>query len=328
MKRFIPIILLLPVLLATAQEDKNPLPGEGLPNERADAQQQALDHLFTTMGGEGFASALEQAEQSGIHPQVLLEARFLHLIDMGDHAGLAAMAPELIKARDHFDPDNSEVFSIKEDWLAIIHYTQALAALENGDKEGFKKNITEAFWLSPRQGQAFAPHIDKLRLQDAMKSISLDLGKTLQSQGEQQTHQLGDLITGHRGAILHFWSPMSQQAQINMPDFVLTTQSCKKHNIAVLSILVGQYPDIVNDAQSIRIEDAQGAECVWLIDAKKQSLADLLRIRDVPTMVIASPDGKIVFNGHPSEKDFWQAIQKIAPDFERPNSKATGQLPE
>ena len=52
-----------------------------------------------------------------------------------------------------------------------------------------------------------------------MQSITLDLDKQLQSQGEQKTHQLRDLIAGHRGAILHFWSPMSQQAQINMPDF-------------------------------------------------------------------------------------------------------------
>ena len=83
------------------------------------------------------------------------------------------MAPELNEKRDSFDPNHSEVFALKDDWLAIIHYGQALAALEKNNKGDFKKHITEAFWLSPRQAQAFGPHIERLQLEEAMQSVKL-----------------------------------------------------------------------------------------------------------------------------------------------------------
>ncbi|MBT8043930.1 MAG: hypothetical protein KJO79_03180 [Verrucomicrobiae bacterium] len=331
MKHF--LISLLLGTLTMAQELPTPLSPEpdDLPTERpqppADPKALAMEKLFSNMGTDDFAEALEEAKKADIHPQVILEARFLHLIDMRDTAGLAAMAPELLDKRDAFDPDNSEVFSVKEDWLAIIHYTQALAALQKGNKADFKKHITEAFWLSPRQGQAFAPHIDKLRLEEAMKSITLDPARVLQAQDGSKPYSLGELMKGHKATVLHFWSPMSQEVQINMPDFVMTTQSCADQNIAVISVLVGRYPNIAEDAEIIRKEDAAKARCTWLVDSNKNTLANLLRVTDIPTMVIASSQGKIMFNGHPSDKNFWKTIQKIAPDFKRPNNPAKKKNP-
>ena len=63
---------------------------------------------------------------------------------------------------------------MKEDWLAVIEYVQAIAALKKGDKAAFKTHITEAFWLSPRQASAFAPHIDRMRLEEAMRAVKID----------------------------------------------------------------------------------------------------------------------------------------------------------
>ncbi len=326
MKPLLATLLLCSLLDAPALTASTP---PDLPTERppaptktpADPKQAAMEQLFSTMGTDDFPKALTEAQKTGLHPQVLIEARFLHLIDKRDTLGLAAMAPELLDRRDTFDPDNSEVFSLKEDWLAIIEYTQALAALEKGDKASFKKHITEAFWLSPRQGQAFAPHIDKLRLDEAMHAITLDPTRVMQPQqsGEKPT-TLGELTAGHKATLLHFWSPMSQEVQINLPDFIRTTQTCADQNIAVLSILVGQYPGVLNDAETIRTEDAAKAKCVWLTDSNKNSLASLLRITSLPTVVLVSADGKILFNGHPSDATFWQTLQQIAPGFKRPNT--------
>ena len=37
-------------------------------------------------------------------------------------------------------------------------------------------------------------------------------------------------------------------------------------------------------------------------------------------MVIISPNGKILFNGNPSNNYFWDTLKKVAPAFKRPNS--------
>ncbi|MBT8036046.1 MAG: thioredoxin family protein [Verrucomicrobiae bacterium] len=279
----------------------------------------AMEKIFSSMNEKEFPAALKDAQAAGIHQQVLLEAQFLHLVDHRNEAALAALAPKLLNQSDKFDPDISEVFSVKEDWLAIIHYTQALAALQKGDKAAFKMHITEAFWLSPRQAQAFAPHIDRLRQNEAMAFITLNPERTLHAQDGSKPTTLGQLMKGKKATVIHFWSPMSQEFQLNLADFTLTTQSCKDQNIGFISVLVGQYPGILDDAEALRKDDARQARCTWITDTNTKSLANLLRITDIPTMVIVSPAGNILYNGHPADETFWKTIQKIAPNFKQPN---------
>ena len=264
-----------------------------------------LSIVLSTSGQIGFDTAYANARQSGIHPQVLLEARFLHLVDLGNHSAIAGLAPELIKHQKTFDPNHSEIFAIKDDWSAIVHYAQALEALESNNKQSFKKHITEAFWLSPRQAQAFGPHIEKLRLKEAMNSTQLPLNTVLKSQHNNEDNTIAEHTKESRGIVLYFWNPMSQEIQMQLPDFITTTQVCNENNISVLAILTAKYPDILPDAETTRIENAADAKCTW--------------VRSLPTAVITSPDGQVLFNGHPTDEEFWTALKKLAPTFKRPN---------
>lgn len=316
MKHILPA-LLLSLAFSFAQED----PPSDTP---ASPKEAALEKIFASMGDKDFPAALKEATKAGIHPQVLLEARFLHHVDQRDDKAIAAMAPEFIAMQDKFDPDNSEVFSLKEDWSAVVHYTQALAALGNGDKAEFKKHITEAFWLSPKQAQAFAPHIEQLRLKEAMANISLDPNRALKDQETGKPVNIGELLADKKALVLHFWSPMSQEVQVNMPDFILTSQACDARGIAVASVLVGKYPGITKDAETLRKEDAAKAASSWLVDSEKDTLSNKLRITSIPAMVIISPEGKVLFNGQPSNKKFWSTLRSVAPGFKRPNNPAHG----
>ena len=278
-----------------------------------------VETLFSSLGQPKFDATYAKAKQAGIHPQILLEARFLNLVDLQDHTAIANLAPELIKNRETFDANHSEVFALKDDWLAIIHYAQALAALENNDKPSFKKHITEAFWLSPRQAKAFSPHVEKLRLEEAMKKTQLTLSQPIKSQIDLAEAPLAKHTKGSKGIVLYFWNPMSQEIQMNLPDFVTTTQACHANKISVIAILTGNYEDLIDDAETIRKNDAAKAKCAWLIDPNKDSLSSLLWIRNLPTMIIASPDGKVLFNGHPSDEKFWTTLETLSPNFKRPN---------
>jgi len=282
-------------------------------------REEILEKLFTSLGQTEFKAIYADAQQAGIHQQVLLEARFLNFVELGDNTAIAKLAPELIKNQNTFDPNQSEVFAIKDDWLAIIHYAQALEALEKNDKASFKKNITEAFWLSPRQAQAFSPHIEKLRLEEAMKTTQLPLNQLLKSQQSKDTAPLKAHTKDSKGIILYFWNPLSQEIQIDIPDFVATTEACHESDISVLAILTGKHPDIIDDAEALRKDEAANAKCTWLIDSNKKQLASLLWVRSLPTMIVASPDGHVLFNGHPSDENFWLAIKKLSPTFQRPN---------
>jgi len=71
----------------------------------------------------------------------------------------------------------------------------------------------------------------------------------------------------------------------------------------------------------LRKKEALSAKCAWLIDSQKNSLATLFRITNIPTMVIISPSGKVLFNGHPSDENFWHTLTKIDPKIKRPQKQ-------
>lgn len=310
-------IALLFTSLSLAQETNTPS-GQ---KESDAARKELLNELFSQLETPAFEKAIQKARTSGIPEQVLLEARFLHLIDQGDQAALAKLAPELIAFRDKFDLNLSEVFGVKEDWLSVIHYTQALAALEKKDEQAFKKHISEAFWLNPRHAEIYAPHIEQLRLKQAMANVTIAGDLKLQPQQGGEPTPLKELQKDKKATILHFWSPLSQEVAVNMPDFILTAHECAANDIAVISVLVGASPEAIKDAEVVRKKHQGAAQCTWVLDTEKPSLTRTLRIADIPTMVILSNEGKVLFNGHPSEPTFWKTIQKISPQFKRPNNE-------
>jgi hypothetical protein len=270
---------------------------------------------------EAFTAAIEAARNAGVGEQGILEARFLFHVDRGEDDQIAALTPEFLKRRDVFKIEESEIFATTEDWLAVTEYVQALAALQRNDNDAFKKHITEAFWLSPRQGAAFAPHIDRQRLAEAMKNVRIDFATRLASLHQAEAVPISKLNAEAPATLLHFWSPWSRECEATMPDFIATAIELNKHGIAVISILPEQSAEIRADAlETIKPLGAQPPGA-WLLDRPKEPLSMILKIESLPTMILLDRDGRVLFNGHPTDATLWKALSQIAPDMARP---ATG----
>ena len=52
-------------------------------------------------------------------------------------------------------------------------------------------------------------------------------------------------------------------------------------------------------------------------------IARELRIKNLPTMVLVSTEGKVLFNGDPSDDEFWTALKKIDAGIVRPDAVKT-----
>jgi len=265
-------------------------------------------------------SAIANARKQGVGEQAILEARFLYHVDRREDDALAAMLPELLKQRDAFRPEDSAIFNVKEDWLAVIEYVQAIAALAKGDKSAFKQHITEAFWLSPRQGAAYAPHIDRLRLEESMRAVKIDFTTKLKPLAAGDAVSLEQLIAEHKALLFHFWSPLSRECEAGMPDFITTAAALTANGIAVVSLLPEEPSQLRDDARAMLRPLGARLPGAWLLDPKDHSLARTLRIQDLPSMALVSSEGKILFNGDPADKDFWEALRKIDARITRPKS--------
>ena len=285
---------------------------------REDAVEQMLSERESA---EALEKAIAAARALGVPEQALLEARFLFHVDRAEDEKIAGLLPDFMKLKDNFKLADSEIFGSVDDWLAVVEYVMALDALGKGDKDGFKQHITEAFWMSPKQGAAFAPHIDRIRLMDAMKEIRIDFEKTYVDTLTRQHVSLGDIMGKKKGILLHFWSPWSRECEATLPDFFITAEHLLLKDVAVASILPEISEKVITDAKAMLEATGKKIPAAWIVDTKKLPISAKLRVQSVPAVVLVSADGRILFNGHPTDENFWKALETLIPGIVRPEMR-------
>jgi hypothetical protein len=310
----LPVIAALAIMPARTSAERESPPA-------ISPREAALDNLLAERESpKALDEAISVARKSGVSEQAILEARFLFHVDRGEDDAIAAMLPDFVKRNDTFRIEDSAIFSVKEDWLAVIEYVYAVVALGKDDKAAFKTHITEAFWLSPRQASAFAPHIERLRLEESMRSVKIDFTTKLTPIAAGDPVALESLTVGKKALLFHFWSPASPECEAAMPDFAATAALLLSNGIAVVSLIPNAPPELAEDARkTIRLLDGK-ASGAWLVDAKQKPFGRELRVRDVPTMVLVSANGNVLFNGDPTDDGFWNALREIDERIVRPKS--------
>lgn len=279
----------------------------------------ALDNLLSERRSDAaLAKVIAGARKCGVSEEAILEARFLYHVDRHEDEAIAAMLPDFLRQRDKFRIEDSAIFSVKEDWLAVLEYVQAIDSLKKGDKPAFKTHITEAFWLSPRQASAFAPHIERLRLEENMSSVRVDFETRLIALNGGEAVSLKSLMDGKKAMILHFWSPASGECEASMPDYVVTAKTLGDAGIAMVSLLPENSPKMLADARAMIRPLGDKPPGAWLVDGKEKPLARDLRIQMLPTFVLVSNEGRILFNGEPDDGALWDALRKLDPKIIRP----------
>lgn len=290
------------------------------------AREIALDNLLSERDSDKeLQTVIEAARKNGISEQAILEARFLFHIDRREDDAIAAMLPEFLKQRDAFKLSDSAIFGVKEDWLAVIEYVQAIAALRKGDKDAFKSHILEAFWLSPRQASAFAPQIDRLRLEEAMSRVRIDFESRFTPLDGGDAVVLKTLMKDRKALILHFWSPANRECTDTIPDFAATAEALGQKGVAMVSLMTDETPEILADARKIIQPLGGKAPGAWLLDSKDKPLARELHIQSMPAFVLVSNEGRVLFNGEPSDDALWEALMKVDAGIVRPQAPSADQ---
>lgn len=305
------------------------------PLHAQDPNEQLIEELKYAPDLPSLTQAIKKAKAAGLPGQLLLEARFIFLVNENDIPALAALAPELEKQLPDFSTDNTMTFATKEDFESIVHYTKALAALQKNDTPLFKKHITEAFWLSPGHAAQFAPLIDELRMKEVMAKVTLDLKRSFADQKKEGAQSSLEKILGDSPAFLiHFWTPDFEPAMITLPEIAIVSKTLIKNNIPVASFLLGTSAETQKRAADFLAGEGRTNPGHWLMDTEKDSLASLFRVDTFPTVVLVNRQGKILFNGDPANKALWDqlailnpaitppTIDPVLPEFDTPDLPA------
>lgn len=289
------------------------------PNDR----EKLLEALLNAPDRASLDQAIKNGKAAGLPDQLFLEARFVFLVNEDNRGALATLSTELEAHLPKFSADDTMLFAVKEDFASIVQYTKALAALQDNDTTLFKKHITEAFWLAPSHATQFAPLIDDIRINEAMKKITLDLNLKFEDQRlKSESKSLKSIAGGSPAFLIHFWSPWASQAMAIMDEFLIISDSLIKNNIPVASILLSSTTEARRAGDDFLTKGKQGNIAHWLVDTEKFSLGSLMRVSSFPTVVLVSNKGEILFNGDPSDRRLWKILTSINPEISEPTIDA------
>ncbi len=304
---------------ALAQEPE--LPGQEKPAEEGGAATPAsplseewVERLFNPQSQELFKQALEEANASGIARQFVLEATLLQSLRHQRFEETQSVLPELQKIAGNYVEGNSVISSSADDLTAFLEYARAVIARDRGDGIAFKKHVTEAFWLNPGAAETLAELITDHRQRQAMKSLRLDLNLAIMtSRGNETT--LKEILGDKKALLVDFWASWCGPCMQLMPGLKKKAEALEAHGIVVVAM--NTEPEAAA-AKAEEVRKAQAMTIPWLIEPEGSPFSTALRINSIPRMVLISPDGKPLYNGHPDSPGLWTSLEEVNPEIKAP----------
>lgn len=273
---------------------------------QAQVSQEQMKLLFApTLSKPDFEQAVADGIKAGVPAQMIAEAKLIWGLRHQDNAFLEKSLPELELAAKDFKKEESAALGSHEDFQALIHYIKALVAMKRNDDGEFKKNITEAFWLSPEQAQLFSQTVTNQRTQKKMASLKLDM-KTALTTSKGETTTLEAQLGRNKAVLLDFWASWCGPCMALMPELNKRAAYLGSHGIVVCGMNTEGEEDI---AEKVRKEKEMNLP--WLVEPKDRPFSEVLEIATLPRVVLISPEGKILFNGHPKDGGLWTALQAL-----------------
>lgn len=317
--RTILLLSLLPVPFQLTAQDGAKSPEKEAPQaaqaESAPSPKELMQRLFDPQATEeGLLEISKQAGMAGIPRQQIIEAKLVWGLRNQNIEWLSKLLPELEVVAQNFDRSQSAGFKSADEIRSFIAYAKALQAQNKGDTEVFKTQILEAIWLSPNQAPLFLQSIEKNKLEAKMAGMKVDLGLVLTTHDGQAT-TLKDVLGDKKALLVDFWASWCGPCMQLMPQLKKKAELLSKHGIVV----AGMNKDDQNaQAVTAKVRDEQGIEFPWLIEPAERPFTNLLEIETIPRMVLITPAGEVLYNGHPDDPSLWLALKKVDPSIQAP----------
>jgi len=261
---------------------------------------------------EELLALTKEANKAGVPRQQIIEAKLVWGLRHQEVPFLIKILPEVEILASSFDPASAAAIPNADTLKAFIAYIKAQKAAEAHDADGFKKNILEAIWLGPQQAPVFLQAMEKYRLEAKMAMLVIDLKIPLTtSAGEATT--LHDVLGGQKALLVDFWASWCGPCMALMPALKQKAEALTSHGIVVAAM---NKDDEKAEATAERIRQEQNAKLPWLVEPAERPFTNALEVATIPRMVLISPEGKVLFNGHPEDPELWVALKKIDPAIE------------
>lgn len=276
------------------------------PMQSAQTQQPAVARLYAaaTESWEALETAILQGRAEGLPEQVILEAQVVYAIKAEDDTHFDSIIERLEANIEHWDYTESRLGKSKTEMQAVIAVLQARQAYLKRDETTFAQAAKEAFWLNPQLAPVLGSWIEKYRLEQQMNSIVFPMNTQLQQSDGGET-SLATVVEGKKAVLVSFWASWCGPCIQLMPEVVRRSEVLGKQDVIVVGI------NVEDSTKAERERKKRQIQFPWLVDSTSNPITALLHIQAFPSAVLVSPDGKILFNGHPMDPGLKTALDKL-----------------
>lgn len=261
-----------------------------------------------------FESAYVKAKDAGLPESWLLEASLVRMLSTGDVDGMLGLIPEIDAVEDDFRYGLERDFVSATQLSGFADTLRCVQAYREDDMETFERHAVESFRKAPGFNQAFgignllARHRRDQARAEAMSDFRVPMDMEL-SNTDGETKTLREWMGDDKALLVDFWASWCGPCIYLMPSLKEKHAALSGQGIFVAAVNTDS-EDQLNNA--LKVREQKGMEPVpWLLDRNGSDLSRLLMIDSIPRMVLIDPEGKILYNGHPSSAELEGALAKV-----------------
>jgi peroxiredoxin len=290
-------------------------PGKQQDKGSKDVTLERLKQEFTSMGE--FERAAQAAQKTGISQQTIDEVRLVVVIRLRSLDSLPSTLAGLQQNLATWHEADPPVFHQKSDLQGAMFVATALLADKNDNDAEFERAIKEAFWADPSLGDVLADLVNTRRSKQKLAAITIPLDLELE-QPESGTTSLRELMRGQKAVLLDFWASWCGPCMRSMNELKSRAHSLSPQQVAVVGINVesGDEGGVAEARKrSRKVKTDKKIDFGWVLEPADRPLSKMLNLDSIPSAVVVTPDGKIVFAGHPDDPALATALKRIGVDL-------------
>jgi len=262
-----------------------------------------------SMGGEVIYSneALEGATREvrlGEGVQKKLEEKLVAFIQAGNFEGMVGLLPQLESFGEQWDFKVSEFFDSAQDFMGFVHALRAYDAWKNEKIADFEAEAKTAFWLNPSLSPLLSSWVTQYRMEKVMNTLRLPMD-TVVARSQGGSTRLSDLVGDNKALLIDFWASWCGPCMQLMPELIEKSEKLAPQGV----IVAGMNTENKKAAEGIRSK--RKISFPWLVEPDNRVFSNLLQIDSIPRMVLITPEGKVLFNGHPRDPSLGEALARL-----------------